>query len=175
MDFISNQKPQIEAMLKAIGISDIEELFSDVPKKLNLPIPQEDDGISEGEGMLLMEEIAAKNTFSQYDSYLGGGAYAHHIPAIVPAVCAKSEFLTSYTPYQAEASQGILQLMFEFQSCICALTGMDAANASLYDGASACAEALLMAVRVLPERKKVLIARSSLSSKVRPMPVQPRS
>ena len=101
-----------------------------------------------------------KILFPAFENYLGAGAYEHHIPALSEAVCSKSEFLTSYTPYQAEASQGMLQIIFEFQSAICALTGMDAANASVYDGASACAEAVLMALRLNKSRKKVLIAES---------------
>jgi glycine dehydrogenase subunit 1 len=94
-----------------------------------------------------------------FDSYLGAGAYSHHTPALVHTFFSKAEFLTSYTPYQAEASQGMLQIMFEFQSAICALTGLEASNDSLYDGGSACAEALLMAVRHL-NRKKVILSES---------------
>jgi glycine dehydrogenase subunit 1 len=160
MDFVSNQKSQIEAMLKALGIDHIEELFSELPKHLKLPPPSIDDGLSEYEGMGLIENIAAKNTFPQFESYLGGGAYEHHIPALTQAICAKSEFLTSYTPYQAEASQGMLQATFEFQSAMCALTGMDVSNASLYDGATACAEAMLMTLRCHKDRNKILIAKS---------------
>ncbi len=158
MDFISNQQPQIEEMLKIIGIDSIDRLFESIPKKLKRPPISYDDGLSEYEGLTLMEHIAANNQYPSFDNYLGAGAYEHYVPAIVSAICSKSEFLTSYTPYQAEASQGMLQIIFEFQSAICALTGMDAANASVYDGASACAEAILMAVRYQKGRKKILIA-----------------
>ena len=157
MDFISNCEPQNREMLAAIGVKSIEELFHNIPKKLRLPKPLHDDGISEFEGLRLMESIAAKNTFPAYDSYLGGGSYDHHVPALVGAVCSKSEFLTAYTPYQPEASQGMLQIIFEFQSAMCALTGLDVSNASLYDGASACAEAALMAIRT-QGRSKVLLS-----------------
>lgn len=160
MDFISNQKPQIQEMLRAIGVSDVEELFTSVPRALKHPPIKDDDGLSEFEGMQLMEELAAKNTFPELDNYLGGGAYQHHIPALISAVTSKSEFLTAYTPYQAEASQGLLQIIFEFQSAICALTGMDVSNASLYDGSSACAEAMLMALRCQKDRNKVLVSQS---------------
>lgn len=160
MDFISNQEPQIRAMLQAIGIKEIDDLFASIPAGLKMARPIHDDGLSEYEGLRLMEVLAAKNTFAQFENYLGAGAYEHHVPALVGAICSKSEFLTSYTPYQAEASQGMLQAIFEFQSAICALTGMDAANASVYDGASSCAEAILMALRLQKERSKVLIAQS---------------
>lgn len=160
MDFISNQQPQIEKMLAAIGITSIEELFENIPTNLRVKPLIQDDGLSEYEGLCLMEKLAAKNTYPSFDNYLGAGAYEHHIPALVGAVCSKSEFLTSYTPYQAEASQGMLQIIFEFQSAICALTGLDVANASVYDGASACAEALLMSLRQNKPRQKLLIAES---------------
>lgn len=160
MDFISNEEQQIKEMLAAIGVSSIDELFVSIPESLRLPKPSQDDGLSEYEGKKLMENLAAKNTFPAFDNYLGAGAYEHHVPALVGAICSKSEFLTSYTPYQAEASQGMLQIIFEFQSAICALTGMDVSNASVYDGASACAEACLMALRYHKERKKILIAES---------------
>lgn len=160
MDFVSNQEPQIRAMLEAIGIQDIDALFAAIPKEIKLAPPADDDGISECEALLHMEKLAAQNTFTQYDNYMGGGAYQHHVPALVQAITSKSEFLTAYTPYQAEASQGMLQLIFEFQTAICFLTGMDVSNASLYDGASACAEAMLMALRHNKDRNKILVARS---------------
>lgn len=160
MDFISNQKPQIDEMLASLGIEKMEELFESIPDALKLLPPLQDDGLSEYEGLRLVESLAAKNTFPTFDNYLGGGAYEHHVPALVGAICSKSEFLTAYTPYQAEASQGMLQIIFEFQSAICALTGMDVANASVYDGAAACAEAVLMALRYNKPRQKLLIAES---------------
>lgn len=160
MDFVANSEAQVKEMMQTIGISSIEELFASIPEILKRPKLSYDDGLSEYEGMQLMQSLAKKNRYSEYDNYLGAGAYEHHIPAIVGAICSKSEFLSSYTPYQAEASQGMLQIIFEYQSAICALTGMDVANASLYDGASACAEAVLMAMRLQKERGKVLIAAS---------------
>lgn len=160
MDFASNQEPQIKKMLAAIGITSIEELFSSIPSKLKISKPLADDGLSEYEGMRLMEAIAARNLFSHFESYLGAGAYEHHVPALVGAICGKSEFLTSYTPYQPEASQGMLQIIFEFQSAICALTDMDVSNASVYDGASACAEAVLMALRINQGKNKLIVAGS---------------
>lgn len=147
-------------MLAAIGVGSIDELFCAIPSSLHLRPPQDDDGLSEYEGMRLMEALAVKNTFPAFDSYLGAGAYEHHVPALVGAICSKSEFLTAYTPYQPEASQGMLQSIFEFQSAICALTGLEIANASLYDGASACAEAILMALRCQKDRNKVIIGHS---------------
>lgn len=158
MDFISNQEPQNRAMLESIGKESIEAFFKAIPEKIRLKAPEKDDGISEYEGIRLMEQLASKNTYASFKNYLGAGAYEHHVPAIVNAICSKSEFLTSYTPYQAEASQGMLQTIFEFQSAICALTGLDVSNASLYDGASAAAEAVLMALRLRKDRNKVLIA-----------------
>lgn len=160
MDYISNQEQQIRQMLDLLNLSSIEELFDTIPKDLFLPKPKFDDGLCEYEGRLLMEGIAQKNQFVNFESYLGAGAYEHHVPAIVQAICSRSEFLTSYTPYQAEASQGMLQAIFEYQSVICALTDMDVANASVYDGASACAEAIGMALRAGEERRTILVADS---------------
>jgi len=157
MDFIANRKKQNEEMLATIGIKSVDELFAVIPKQIRFERPINDDGISESEGLRHMEALADKNTFHHFDNYLGAGAYEHYVPAIVGAICSKSEFLTSYTPYQAEASQGMLQAMFEFQSVLCEITGLDVANASLYDAASACAEALLMAIRS-KKRNKVLVA-----------------
>lgn len=157
MDFASNQAAQIESMLNKLGIESIEDLFEAIPASLSLPPPATDDGLSEMEGLRHIESLAAKNTFSRFDNYLGAGAYEHYIPALVPAITSKSAFLTSYTPYQAEAAQGLLQATFEYQTTICALTGMDVANASVWDGAAAAAEAVLMALRINPGKRKLLI------------------
>ena len=160
MDFISNREEQLQAMLSTLGVERVDQLFAAIPAELKMAPPSKDDGLSEYEGMRLLEALAEKNSFSTLDNYLGAGAYEHHVPALVGAICSKSEFLTAYTPYQAEASQGTLQATFEFQSAICALTGLEVANASLYDGASACAEALLMALRINPERRRLLVGKS---------------
>lgn len=160
MDFASNRDIQIQEMLKELNIEEVMDLFQAIPSSILCERPIDDDGLSEYEGMQKIEALAKENTFPQYCSYLGGGAYEHHVPAIVSAICQKSEFLTSYTPYQAEISQGLLQAIFEFQSVVCALTGMDVANASVYDASSASAEAILMALRYLDERSKVVIASS---------------
>lgn len=158
MDFISNKEPQQRQMLESIGVPDIESLFVAIPKELRIAKPTVDDGLSEMEGMRLMESIAKKNRVLERDNYLGAGAYEHHVPAIINSLISKGEFLTSYTPYQPEASQGMLQAIFEFQTAVCTLTGLDAANASLYDGASACAEAVLMALRLQKGRNRIVIA-----------------
>ena len=158
MDFISNKEPQIAIMLKEIGIDKIEDLLSSIPESLRLPKPTHDDGLSEYEILKHMEALAQKNSYASFDNYLGAGAYEHHIPALTSMITSRSEFLTAYTPYQAEASQGMLQSIFEFQKAICLLTGMDVANASVYDGASACAEAVLMGLRINKTRTKVLVS-----------------
>ena len=158
MEFIANQEVQNQEMLVEIGSTSVQELFRDIPSTLRVGIPSEEDGWSELEVLRQLEALSHLNTYPNYDNYLGAGAYEHHVPALVEFVCGKSEFLTSYTPYQPEVSQGTLQYTFEYQSAICALTGMDAANASVYDGASACAEAVLMCLRSTKERSKVIIA-----------------
>lgn len=158
MDFVSNQEAQLKEMLQSIGVKNTEELFKAVPPSLLMRRPSIDDGLSEFEGIRLMESLAAKNTCLEFDSYLGAGAYEHHVPALVGMVCSRSEFLTSYTPYQAEISQGLLQAIFEYQSSVCALTEMDAANASVYDASFACAEAVLMALRYNKDKNKILFA-----------------
>lgn len=165
MDFIANRSDQNEEMLKAIGVSRFEELLATIPKELIHERPSGEDGLSESEGIAAMEQLAHENGYLQMDSYLGAGAYAHYIPAIVSTITSRSEFLTSYTPYQAEASQGLLQALFEYQSTITALTKMDASNASVYDAASACAEACLMAIRSDAHHTK----RIALSEGVNPL------
>ena len=141
--YIPMNEDERREMMDTIGISSLDEMYVNIPadmrvKKLNLP-----EGRSELETRRLMEKISAKNKrFSTI--FRGAGAYWHYIPAIVGAVVNKEEFVTAYTPYQAEISQGVLQAIFEFQTMIANLTGMDVTNASVYDGASAAAEATNM-------------------------------
>lgn len=160
MDFISNSEIQNQQMLEALGIQNVGELFTAVPKELLRKPPMEDAGMSEYEALRHMERLSRKNRASDFTCYIGAGAYEHHVPALVAAITSKSEFLTAYTPYQPEISQGMLQAIFEYQSAICALTGMDVANASVYDGAAACSEAILMALRHQPHRRRILVAGS---------------
>lgn len=158
MPFAPHTDTDIQSMLDTIGVSDIQQLFSEIPESLrfnrSLNIPT---GISE---MTLNHLVTEKTAQMQNTSgFIGAGAYEHHIPAAVWDIASRGEFLTAYTPYQAEASQGTLQLLYEFQSMIAGLTGMDVANASMYDGASALAEAVLMAARVQhkQQKKRILI------------------
>lgn len=151
-------------MLERVGVSSLDELFRDVPaamkiERLNLP-----DGKSELETRGIMEALAEKNRVFP-SIFRGAGAYNHYIPAIVKSVTGKEEFLTAYTPYQAEISQGILQSIFEYQTMLCELTGMDVSNASIYDGASAAAEATAMC----RERRRV---KTLISAAVNPMVLQ---
>lgn len=160
MDFISNTEEQQQEMQRALGIDDIQQLFRELPADLLVEAPKVNDGLSEWEGMALMRHLGKKNSAQGYECYLGAGAYEHHVPVLAGAITSKSEFLTAYTPYQAEASQGMLQAIFEFQSAVAALTGLDVANASVYDGASACAEACLMALRSKKGRRRILVGES---------------
>lgn len=147
-------------MLEAIGVASIEDLFVDIPATLRNPTLRLPDGLSEMEVLAHLEQLADRNvTVDRLPSFLGAGAYRHFIPSAVWQLVSRSEYYTSYTPYQPEVSQGTLQAMYEFQSFVALLTGMDVANASVYDGASGLAEAALMAVR-LTGRPRVAIAAS---------------
>jgi glycine dehydrogenase subunit 1 len=139
-------------------VASIENLFDSIPEDLRLPqhlkVPA---ALSEIELLADFERLAAKNQAAQRISFLGGGAYSHYIPTIVDHLISRSEFFTAYTPYQPEISQGTLQAIFEFQTLVCQLTGMDVANASMYDGSTGLAEAVLMAERVT-KRSKVIVS-----------------
>ena len=146
------------AMLATIGARSVDDLFQDVPAKARLTAPLD---LPDHQGELEVERaigaLAARNVpIASAMSFLGSGAYRHHVPAAVDAIIQRGEFLTSYTPYQPEISQGTLQYLFEFQTQVALLTGMDVANASMYDGATACAEAVLMARRIARKAKVVL-------------------
>jgi len=145
-------------MMRAIGITAIDELFCYVPKDALLARPVD---LPPHAGELAVERVmtahASRNmSAGSVPSFLGAGAYRHHVPAAVDHLIQRSEFLTSYTPYQPEVAQGTLQVLFEFQTQVALLTGMDVANASMYDGATACAEAVLMANRITRRRKVLL-------------------
>src|SRR5690348_14280883 len=134
-------------MLATLGVDSVDALFTTVPESLRNPSIELGPPLGEQELVAELERLAARNRpLSLYDNFLGAGVYRRFSPAIVRATVSRPEFYTAYTPYQAEASQGTLQTIFEFQSMICALTALDVANASMYDGATAAAEALLMAV-----------------------------
>jgi glycine dehydrogenase subunit 1 len=142
-------------MLEVIGLESEEALFDSVPDALKIDSLDLPDGVDEYTAFAQFQAMAAKNS-SDKVCFLGGGYYDHIIPAAVDALSMRSEFYTAYTPYQAEASQGTLQALYEYQSLICRLTGMEVSNASMYDGATALAEAALMAVRIT-KRNKILI------------------
>lgn len=153
--YISNSENDVQQMLKVIGVKSIDDLFVDIkpqhrPKSFNLP-----EGISEFEVIEHIKKLASKNS-SSLVSFLGGGYYDHYVPAAVGALISRGEFYTAYTPYQPECAQGTLQALYEFQSSICALTEMEVANASLYDGGTALYEAVMMAIRITKKRKVIL-------------------
>lgn len=145
-------------MLRQIGVASVENLFDSVPEELrlrdHLNVPA---AMSELELLKRFEEMGARNHAARRTSFLGAGAYSHYIPTIVDHLISRSEFFTAYTPYQPEISQGTLQSIFEFQTLVCELTGMEIANASMYDGSTAMAEAVLMAERVT-RRSKVVVS-----------------
>ena len=160
MSYISLSQKDKKEMLERIGVSSVEELFRSIPDDLKiknrLDVP---DPLTEPELSRWMDEIARQNSYHEFLSFLGAGAYSHVIPSVVDYLSSRGEFISPYTPYQPEVSQGTLQIIFEFQTLICQLTGMDIANASLYDGASGAAEAVLMANRI-KSKPKVLVAKS---------------
>lgn len=160
MRYIPNSPEERQEMLEKIGLSSADELFRSIPsdvllsRKLDVTEP-----LAENEVISAMEKYAAANPASKKTSFLGGGVYSHFSPTVVDYLIQRSEFFTSYTPYQPEVTQGTLQYIFEFQTLVCQLTGMDVANASMYDGSTSMAEAFLMAQRVT-RRHKVLVAKT---------------
>ncbi|MHA2283619.1 MAG: aminomethyl-transferring glycine dehydrogenase subunit GcvPA [Promethearchaeota archaeon] len=155
MDFIPHDDKTIAEMLNTIGVSSVEDLFKDIPKDLiingfNLP-----EGLSEPDVLKKLRNMGKKNTIYS-NSFLGAGCYYHYIPTLVDFVISRSEFYTSYTPYQAEASQGYLQAIYEYQSIISRLTKMDVTNASMYDGSTALAEAAIMAT-IITRKDQIII------------------
>jgi glycine dehydrogenase subunit 1 len=161
MPFIPHTEADTAAMLAAIGVPSIDSLFDEIPQDLRCgELPALPEALNEWEITRLMQQRAAQDEL--HLGFTGAGAYEHHIPAAVWEIATRGEFYSAYTPYQAEASQGSLQVIYEYQSMMAALTAMDVSNASLYDGASALAEAVLMAVRAQrgSRAKRVLLPRS---------------
>ncbi len=156
MPFIPHTEHDIAAMLASIGAPNIDALFDEIPAALRSgKLTQVPAGMNEMQVTRLMSERAAQD--APLLNFIGAGAYEHHIPAAVWQIVTRGEFYTAYTPYQAEASQGTLQVLYEYQTMMASLTGMDVSNASLYDGASGLAEAILMAVRAHKTSRKVLL------------------
>jgi glycine dehydrogenase subunit 1 len=160
--YISNAGEDIREMLDVIGVDSIDRLFDTIPadvkldRLLDIPGPW-----SEVESRRWFRALAARNkTAADHTSFLGGGAYHHYQPAMIDQLLLRSEFLTAYTPYQPEVSQGTLQSIFEYQTHQCLLTGLDVANASLYDGSTALCEAVLLAERTVKGKKKIVLAKS---------------
>jgi glycine cleavage system P protein (glycine dehydrogenase) subunit 1 len=150
-----------EEIRKTLGIKETRELFSDIPQeKSYYSLDKVPSSLPEDELIRTFKSIAKKNTFTDYLSFLGGGAYNHFVPEAVSHLSQKGEFLTPYTPYQPEVSQGSLQVMFEYQTMIAMLTGMDVSNASLYDGGTAAAEGALLALRKARKKNTILVARN---------------
>lgn len=158
--FIPHTESDREAMLNEIGVASLDELFQAVPASHRFPKLELPEALTEMEIVNELSEISAANeTMRDLVSFLGAGAYNHYIPPVVDSILRRGEFLTAYTPYQPELSQGTLQAIFDYQSLITALTGMDVSNASHYDGATACAEAVTLAIaHFRGKRKKVVLS-----------------
>jgi glycine cleavage system P protein (glycine dehydrogenase) subunit 1 len=161
MRFLPHTEADIHAMLRVVGVENVSDLFGDIPANLRsragLQLPP---GLSEPDVRTRLERLAAQNPAATQLCFLGAGAYPHFVPAVVDQVLQRAEFYSAYTPYQPEVSQGTLQAIFEFQSLVAMLLGMDVANASMYDGASATAEAVLMALRISPKRPRIILSRA---------------
>ncbi len=156
MPYTPHTDKDVKQMLDVIGVEKESDLFSSVPEELQVHGIDLPEGLDEFTTFEKFKSLAAKNVTDK-TIFMGGGYYDHIVPSAVDALAGRSEFYTSYTPYQAEASQGTLQTLYEYQSMICELSGMDVSNASMYDGASALAESALMAVRISRKRNKILI------------------
>ncbi len=158
MEYLVNTPADRKEMLKKLSLSSLDELFADIPAKLRDPKLELPPAMGEPELVGLAGELSGANTAAKKLCFLGAGVYDHYVPAAVEELLGRGEFYTAYTPYQAEMSQGILQAIYEYQSMVCRLTGMDSANASLYDAGTACWEALIMALAKKKERRVIVSA-----------------
>jgi len=160
LDYISTTKKQRKEMLQSIGVNSVEDLFKDIPEKLKIKKLNLNNPLSEAELKKTVSDLSKKNANAlEYSYFLGAGIYNHFLPSVVPHLALRSEFYTAYTPYQPEVSQGNLQVIYEWQTFISELTGQDLANASVYDGATATADAMIM-TKIITKRNKVLVAKS---------------
>ncbi|MGH9470368.1 MAG: aminotransferase class V-fold PLP-dependent enzyme, partial [Terriglobia bacterium] len=159
MRYLPNSPADRQKMLAQAGYGSIEELFSQIPEPLRLKSPLRLPGPLSEQEILAFFQDAARESSREYVSCLGAGVYSHYRPVVIDTLLSRGEFLTAYTPYQPEISQGTLQALFEFQTLIAQLTGMEVANSSLYDGSTATNEAVLMAMRIT-RRDRVVMARS---------------
>ena len=155
-NFLVHNENVKKQMLETIGVNSIADLFKQIPDAARMKGLNLEDPLSELEVQRRVKSLAAKNK-TGFINFMGGGVYNKFVPACISQVAGRFEFLTAYTPYQAEVAQGTLQIMYEFQTMISRLTGMDIANATVYDGATACAEAVLMAVRISKKSNKILV------------------
>lgn len=159
--YLPHTDADIRSMLDRVGVATLDDLYGDVPaeflKKDGFDLP---DAMSEQEIRAYFASLEAMNR--RLTVFVGAGAYDHYTPAVIPYLCSRSEFLTAYTPYQCEISQGTLRYIFEYQSMVCGLTGMDVSNASMYDGPTAAAEAMMMCVACARRKNRVLLSRSLL-------------
>src|SRR3990167_2997239 len=159
MPYIPNSQEDRKKMLADIGVEDVMALFKNVPAELlHKDLPDLPEGMSEQEVNHHVTALAAENIIPGA-GFMGGGAYNHFIPSVVPHLAGRSEFYTAYTPYQPEISQGVLQAIYEYQTFMCRLTGMDVTNASMYDGSSATAETCIMAANIT-SRGEILVSNS---------------
>ncbi|MCX9081350.1 MAG: aminomethyl-transferring glycine dehydrogenase subunit GcvPA [Candidatus Methanoperedens sp.] len=164
MPYIPHTQTEIKQMLEQIGVTSIDELFADIPPKLRFHEKESFAGRSENEVVREMSSIIGQN--KTYPLFLGAGCYNHYVPAVVRAIITKGEFFTSYTQYQPELSQGFLRALFEYQTFICQLTGMDVSNISMYDWASSLGEAALMAARIKKDRRDIIIPKTTHPARV---------
>ena len=164
MPYIPHTQDEIKQMLEQIGLASIDELFVDIPAELRFSEKEPFTGRSENEVVRDMISIIGKNR--TYPMFLGAGCFNHYVPAVVKAIISRGEFFTSYTQYQPELSQGFLRALFEYQTFICQLTGMDVSNVSMYDWASSLGEAALMAARIKKDRRDIIIPRTTHPARV---------
>ena len=156
-NFLVHNEETIKEMCSEIGVNNVEDLFKQIPQEIRMNELNLPDGLSEMETQRQVKKLAKENK-SDYINFMGGGIYNKFVPACIAQVAGRFEFNTAYTPYQPEISQGTLQVMYEFQTMICRLTGMDISNATVYDGGTACAEAILMACRIAKKYKVCVLS-----------------